>query len=118
MDVLEATHFQFISEKVLEAARTNPIKGCPVPGGRHPRREAIAAINAGNNALSNKEGREFCREGSDRTRRHPWMEVPARHYNQQGGPRKMAAGTALRPKETVTAISFYPRREAVEQGKD
>ena len=118
MDVLEATHFQFISKKVLEAAHTNPIKGCPVPGRRHPRREEIVAINAGNNALSNKEGREFCREGSNRSHRHPWREVSVPRYDQQGGPRKMATGAAFDPRGTAAAITFHPRREAVEQGKD
>ena len=80
--------------------------------------EAIAAVNADNNALSNKEEREFCREGSNRSRRHPWREVSVPRYDQQGGPRKMATGTALRPRGTAAAIAFHPRREAVEQGKD
>ena len=80
--------------------------------------EAIAAVNADNNALSNKEEREFCREGSSRSRRHPWKEVSVPHYDQQGSPRKMAAGTALRPRGTAVATAFHPGRDAVGQSKD
>ena len=118
MDVLEATRFPFVFKEVLEAARTDPVKGCPIPGGRNPQREAMAVVKTGNNALSNKEGREFCRAGSGRSRRHPRREVSVPHYDQQGGPRKMAAGTALRPRGTAAATAFHPWREAVEQGKD
>ena len=49
----------FASEGALETAHTDPVKGCAVPGGEHPRREATAIVNAGNGALCKKEGREL-----------------------------------------------------------
>ena len=72
-------------EGALEAARNDPVKGCPVPGGNHPRREATVAVNAGNDALSKKEGRELCHEESGSSHHHPRREAAASHYDEQGG---------------------------------
>ena len=67
-------------ERAREVVRTDPVKSCSVPGGKHPRREATATVNTGNGALSKKEGRELCHEESANSHPHPRREAAAPHY--------------------------------------